>query len=100
MNCKPGDLAVFVKSRAGNEGKIVRCLRLATSAEIKAVQFSNDLGPVWLTDSTFRAIRRMSRTEEITSYAHDQNLRPIRPQADDATDEVIQRIGKPEGVPA
>lgn len=28
MNCKPGDLAIVVKSFAGNEGKIVRCIRL------------------------------------------------------------------------
>jgi hypothetical protein len=28
MNCKPGDLAIIVKSLAGNEGKIVRCVRL------------------------------------------------------------------------
>lgn len=27
MNCKPGDLAIIVKSLAGNEGKIVRCVR-------------------------------------------------------------------------
>lgn len=28
MNCKPGDLAMVVESFAGNEGKIVRCVRL------------------------------------------------------------------------
>jgi len=27
MNCKQGDLAIVVKSVAGNEGKIVRCVR-------------------------------------------------------------------------
>lgn len=27
MNCKQGDLAIIVKSDAGNEGKIVRCVR-------------------------------------------------------------------------
>lgn len=27
MNCKQGDLAIIVKSLAGNEGKIVRCVR-------------------------------------------------------------------------
>lgn len=32
MNCKQGDLAIIVKSNAGNEGKIVRCLRLVGEA--------------------------------------------------------------------
>lgn len=27
MNCKPGDLAIVIRSVAGNEGKIVRCVR-------------------------------------------------------------------------
>lgn len=28
MNCKPGDLAVVIRSEAGNEGRIVRCVKL------------------------------------------------------------------------
>ena len=28
LNCKQGDLAVIVRSMAGNEGKIVQCPRL------------------------------------------------------------------------
>ena len=33
MNCKQGDIAIVVKSFAGHEGKIVRCIRLAEETE-------------------------------------------------------------------
>jgi hypothetical protein len=89
MNCKPGDLAVFVRSAAGNVGKIVRCLRLATSAEIEAKNHIPDMGPVWIID------RELPRQRTPAALALDCILRPIRPQPDDAVDEVIQRIGTP-----
>ena len=90
MNCKPGDLAVFVRSKAGNEGKIVRCIRLATSEEIDRWYHTDKRGPVWLID---QLVVRMYGTS--APLALDVNLRPIRPQPDDAVDEVIQRIGTP-----
>lgn len=31
MNCKQGDMAVVIKSQAGNEGKVVTCLELMGS---------------------------------------------------------------------
>ena len=30
LNCKQGDLAIVIRSHAGNEGKIVTCVRLTT----------------------------------------------------------------------
>ena len=44
MNCKQGDFAIVVRSVAGNEGKIVRCIELT---------FGDGLfgyGPRWATE--------------------------------------------------
>lgn len=90
MNCKPGDLAVFVRSKAGNEGKIVRCIRLATSEEIDHWAHTDTKGPVWVVDQMV-----LRKYGTFAPLALDVNLRPIRPQDDDAVDEVIQRIGTP-----
>lgn len=73
MNCKPGELAIIVKSVTGNEGKIVTCVRLASDIEIS----DNGLclrGPVWVID---RAINSLWGPQ--INFAFDAQLRPIRP---------------------
>jgi len=51
MNCKPGDLAVLIRSWAGNEGKVVTCVRLHGS---EYRDTDGDLltphGPRWVID--------------------------------------------------
>lgn len=91
MNCKPGDLAVIVKSFAGNEGKIVRCLRLATESEIKEADFRPM--PIWVIDRPLRTTWGFHR-----ALAADEFLRPIRPSEGD--DETLTWAGKPEQVTA
>ena len=78
MNCKPGDLAVIVRSRAGNEGKIVRCIRLATASE----KFYFVSGTYWLVDRELSTV-----FGRLASIARDDWMRPIRPQDDGAQDE-------------
>ncbi len=73
MNCEPGDLAIMVKSYAGNEGKIFHCVRLATMDELMRDSFDTGTN-WWLID---RAIP--STWGELAPYADDKNLRPIRP---------------------
>lgn len=90
MNCKPGDLAIIVKSWAGNEGKIVQCVKylgiLATSDA-----FGNTTNePCWAIDRPLQ-----DAVGGVDNILCDDQLRPIRPQPDDAVDEVIQRIGTP-----
>lgn len=81
MNCKPGDLAVIVRSMAGNEGKIVRCVRLADSSEAKEAGF--DMRPeVWVLEKPL-----MTRLGFPASLCYDAHLRPIRDPGDDAVDE-------------
>ena len=57
MNCKQGDLAIFVRGRDGskspNIGKIFTCIRLATKEEIEAT-FISDGRIVWITDTPIK----------------------------------------------
>ena len=85
MNCKPGDLAIVVRSQLGNEGKIVRCIRLASG-----------WNAVWEID---RAIAKHTfQDKEFVRLAPDECLRPIRDAGDDARDEMLRPL--PEEVPA
>lgn len=76
MNCKQGDLAIVVKSNAGNEGKIVTCLRLATEHDLREYKlFSDWASPVWLIDALI-----VNKTNgKNYPFVHDARLRPIRP---------------------
>ena len=78
MNCKPGDLAIVVKSVAGNEGRILTVLRW-----IGHIQgFSgNDW---WETDVEVRTLLGGR-----IAAMRDSFLRPIRPQSDGARDETL-----------
>ncbi len=93
MNCKPGDLAVFVRSSAGNEGKIVRVVRLHKRQA--TIGPGNVLRPgiVWLIEPKMPAW-----DGSLSAGAHDSNLRPIRDN--DGEDETLQWAGKPESMNA
>lgn len=86
MNCKPGDLAIIVRSEFGNSGKIVTCLRLASYAEVPADMQWRDF-PVWIVD------RNIPGTCSSGPHIWDDYLRPIRPN--DGEDEMIRIAGKP-----
>jgi hypothetical protein len=78
LNCKPGDLAVMIRSLAGNEGKIFKCIRLATTKEKEDANFE---GVVWIIDiqlATWQGFKYF--------LAHDKNIRPIgdNPGADES----------------
>jgi hypothetical protein len=97
MNCKPGDLAVFVRSDAGNEGRIIECVRLATRTELIRGGFITRFGPVWVTREPLIATSGI-----YLPFAIDAYLRPIRDPGDDAQDETLQWLPVPskEGTPA
>lgn len=90
MNCKPGDLAVIVHCEMNwckaHLGKVVRCLRLVDTEEQL---------PGWETDPELHATDDGS----LIAWA-DEVLRPIQDPGDDAVDEMVQKLGKPEGVTA
>lgn len=85
MNCKPGDLAVIVRSAAGNEGRIVQCLDFVGVGD----GYYDDS---WLID------REIAGTFEPLRFISDSKLRPLRDN--DGEDETLTWAGKPAGVTA
>lgn len=83
LNCRPGDLALIVRSVAGNEGKIVRCIKFIGAVPGFA---GNDR---WEIDTFLPA--NWGRT---ANSFHDAWLRPLRDEEGD--DEMIQIAGKPK----
>lgn len=103
MNCKPGDLAVIFRSDGyGTAGEIskksvghfVRVVRLRAPNSV----FTCFVEQVWELEHPVR-VEHNGAIYWINGCA-DCVLRPIRPQSDDATDEILLLVGKPEGVPA
>lgn len=92
MNCKQGDLAVVVRSGAGNEGRVLTCLRLASRAECKAEGFGWWAGAVWVTDAALACTYGPT-----TRLYPDSRLRPLRDG--DGEDEVLRLVGRPVGAP-
>lgn len=93
MNCKPGDLAIVIKSGVGNEGRIVKCLRLATDADRVNEGFIGGFGiPLWVVDKPLKCITGGRRHR--ARLAWDAQLRPIRPG--DITDEEVRDLYAPK----
>ena len=86
MNCREGDLAVVVRSHAGNEGRIVRCVRLVMG------NGALGYGPRWVTEPPL-----YSDLGWVVPPL-DVCLRPIRDN--DGEDESFSWAGKPQGVTA
>lgn len=87
MNCKQGDLAIVVRSKAGHEGKIFRCVSYVG----KARGFFGD--DYWEIDAIVLSI-----DGKPNSFFRDSWMRPIRDN--DGEDEMLRIVGKPEGVTA
>lgn len=70
MNCKKGEMAIIVKSMAGNEGKIVTCLEF----DPDKLFVNGNTAPAWRVDRYLQGA--WGRT---TCWVCDEFLRPIRP---------------------
>jgi hypothetical protein len=85
MNCKQGDLAVIVRSDAGNAGKIVRCLRLVGN------QLWVDLYGRRVSCATWEVDRELvGWGGDRFNLISDDQLRPLRDPGEDAKDETLQ----------
>lgn len=74
LRCKQGDLAVMVRSMAGNNGKVFKCIRLATTAEMAGEGFDfKRYGPMWFTDARFNC-----SWGHTTNLCFDFQIRPLR----------------------
>jgi len=94
MNCKQGDLAVLVKSTAGNEGKIVRCVRYVGRVNWNDGRGGSESLETWETD---QLIRDASGVVEDSWYV-DRDMRPIR--SSDEPDETLSWCDVPSKVTA
>jgi hypothetical protein len=84
MNCKQGDLAVIVRSVAGNEGAVVTCLELVG----RPAWYMKELpGPIWRVDRILRG--KLFNTDKVA----DIQLRPLRDS--DGEDEILRIAGRP-----
>lgn len=91
MNCKKGDLAVVVRSWSGREGSIVRCVEfMGDVVALNGVLIKD----CWLIE--YRGSVAHPDAPNARAGAPDSNLRPIRDTR--RPDEMLIRIGKPEGV--
>lgn len=88
LNCEPRDLAVFVRSDIGNEGRVVRVLRLLTHAEMRAVGLGWCVA-VWATDTPIPTRRGPMHV------AIDEYIRPLRDPGEDARDESLSWLPVP-----
>lgn len=92
------DIAIVVRSAAGNEGRVVECLRLATAFELVLWDLEpNEDGPVWHVDEE---LRWMSEDGAVTlaPFVSDHRLRPLRGLSEDERREILAR--RPEQVSA
>lgn len=83
MNCKQGDLAIVVRSHAGNEGKIVRCLELLHTNQVvdtNGIVHIHALGtvPMWRVDGLLKFKNIITDEVAMVPYCADSVLRPLR----------------------
>ena len=78
MNCKPGDLAVIVRSKAGNCGRFLTVIRLATAEDLLAYGDAHPGSPIWVSDTPVRDV-----AGNVNPIVPDDILRPIRDQPGD-----------------
>jgi hypothetical protein len=83
MNCKQGDLAIQIRSSAGNEGRIVRCVRfIGHGRKRRPGGVMRDVPDLWEIDPPGR-----TWDGKWTNEVSDAWLRPIRPEP--GTDETL-----------
>lgn len=61
MNCKEGDLAMIVKSKAGNEGKIVRCIQYVGAVDGVLPK------DCWLIDGSINCVGTVTKQQKRTT---------------------------------
>lgn len=95
MNCKPGDIALVVYSTAGNRDKILTVERAATVEDYREFGVWPWIDGIWVVDTPCRWVDSAGR-ERFAPLMADIALRPLRPG--NGEDEMLQLVGKPEGV--
>ena len=86
LNCKQDDLAVVVRSAAGNEGRIVRCVKLTSGIGLLGY------GPRWFTEPALLGVYG----KPVPPL--DACLRPLRDS--EGEDEMLRIAGLPQPINA
>lgn len=96
MNCKQGDLAIVVRSRAGNEGKVLTCVRytgvgilVGDDNHFKQSSWGKD---VWEVDTTMKVVTSEGIPDGTCNYVKDSQLRPLRGTLTDNEEEIVKEI--------
>ena len=84
-----------IRSKFGNEGKVVTCERLATPDEIRTTT-KPDVVSLWIVSPLLPVVDAHYKN---TPYVLDECLRPIRDPGEAATDEMVALLGKPSSLP-
>lgn len=74
VNCRPGDLAIVIRSSAANNGKAVTCLELVSAASLN---ISPEEGPLWRIDRELEWENELGKFQG--SVVPDWALMPIGP---------------------
>lgn len=82
MNCKPEDLAIVVRSRLGNLGRVVRCVKLVPAGTYLGATSSTGIKArardlMWLIEGTTTIQYPFTKEKFEVPYAYDKNLRPL-----------------------
>jgi hypothetical protein len=96
VNCKKGDIAYVTHSMAGNEGKVVTCIRIVTAEEAGVRDFMLDAtrGPLWEIDCLMRCVNPKTKTYlGHWPFIYDDQLRPLK--GGSGEDETFKWAGKP-----
>ena len=93
MNCKQGDLAIVVRSCAGNEGKIVTYVRYMGYGYVNLNNvFITDGIPGW-NEHVWEIDRLLpDKTGKIGNFAYDSQLRPLRGNLTDDEEEIVKEL--------
>lgn len=74
MNCVKGDLAVIIRSKCNNEGKIVHCVKYLGERQLVSINLKvSDPTPMWFIEPPLKGV--------FGNYGHnfpDRDLKPLR----------------------
>lgn len=89
-----GKKSIITKSQAGNEGKIVTCLRLATEEEKKELGRAWNPDALWIIDVKVNTVLRMYGKQSVQQYcAFDASMTPL--QDLDESEQQVQELFAP-----
>lgn len=94
MNCKQGDMAIVVRSDAGNEGKVLTCVRYVGEGKLVNKTFvAYDPGRhIWEVDQSMYVIGVDGKHQGVSNYAFDSQLRPLRGDLTDNEEEIVKEL--------